>query len=210
MLFHYFVTVAALLSGDLVSASSSHRIVGGEDAERGRYPFYTFVLTEVADGSIPCGGSLIYSDIVLTAASCIPENLNGISTAVNITSFDNPRGSYTRTVRNYRRHPNFDEVNLRNDIALLQLDRDLPSEIPFAIYNTDESVPATGQDVTAIGFGSLTEDSFDPSRTLQQVDIEVIDFETCNEAYQNGLDGDTQLCAGALEGGKVRTTYPWL
>eukprot|EP00547_Thalassionema_nitzschioides_P013343 CAMPEP_0194260448 /NCGR_PEP_ID=MMETSP0158-20130606/45516_1 /TAXON_ID=33649 /ORGANISM="Thalassionema nitzschioides, Strain L26-B" /LENGTH=988 /DNA_ID=CAMNT_0039000539 /DNA_START=102 /DNA_END=3068 /DNA_ORIENTATION=- len=202
MIFHTFALFAALLSNSVVSATTSHRIVGGEDAPRGKYQFYTFVLTEVEDGSIPCGGSLIYSDIVLTAASCIPENENGLNTAVNITSFDDPSGSYTRDVESYHRHPDFDPVNLRNDIAILKLRQDLPSGIPFADYNTDGSVPITGEAVTAIGFGSLTEDTFDPSRTLQQVDIDVIDFDLCNAAYQNGLDGNTQLCAGVEEGGK--------
>jgi len=74
----------------------------------------------------------------------------------------------------------------------------------LGVRNTDASVPSMmdGDDVTVIGFGSLSEEEFDPSRTLQSVVLQVSDFETCNESYLGQLDSDEQLCAGVEEGGK--------
>jgi secreted trypsin-like serine protease len=66
-----------------VSSSNTPRIVGGEEASPGAYPFFAFVLTEVADGRIPCGGVLIHQDIVLTAASRVPDNYESIQVVLS-------------------------------------------------------------------------------------------------------------------------------
>lgn len=34
------------------------------------------------------------------------------------------------------------------------------------------------------------------------VDVSATDLGTCNQAYKNSINGDTQLCAGVPEGGK--------
>jgi secreted trypsin-like serine protease len=52
-----------------VDATGSVRIVSGQDAPRTRYP-YIVSLRSATTGRHACGGSLIASDIVLTAAHC--------------------------------------------------------------------------------------------------------------------------------------------
>jgi hypothetical protein len=47
--------------------TTEHRIIGGEAAEQGEFPFYVKWLGE--DGGF-CGGSIIDEDIILTAAHC--------------------------------------------------------------------------------------------------------------------------------------------
>eukprot|EP00548_Thalassiothrix_antarctica_P014166 CAMPEP_0194177210 /NCGR_PEP_ID=MMETSP0154-20130528/11012_1 /TAXON_ID=1049557 /ORGANISM="Thalassiothrix antarctica, Strain L6-D1" /LENGTH=827 /DNA_ID=CAMNT_0038891711 /DNA_START=47 /DNA_END=2530 /DNA_ORIENTATION=+ len=193
------LTSHVVYSKQLTSAS---RIIGGEPVPPDRYPFFTFVLTEVINGSIPCGGSLIYSDIILTAASCIPPANDEINVAINITNFDDPSRGFTSTVRRFIRHPEFNDGNLRNDIALLKIGTIFESDYHFAKYNIIKNIPVTGEEVKVLGFGSISEVPFEPSRTLQEVKVEIIDFDKCNQAYQNGLDEQTQICAGSVKGGK--------
>jgi hypothetical protein len=69
------------------------------------------------------------------------------------------------------RHPQFEAERLHNDIALLKLDEAADSKIPLGRYNTDNAVPVEKESVTVVGFGSFSEEEFDPSRTLQQVEL---------------------------------------
>jgi secreted trypsin-like serine protease len=48
------------------------RIVGGSRANPTRYPYYTYLRLIRQSGKVSfCGGSLVNSDVVLTAAHCI-------------------------------------------------------------------------------------------------------------------------------------------
>jgi secreted trypsin-like serine protease len=53
---------------DLASGDRLPRIVGGDDADRTRFPYYVALVD--ANDQFVCGGSLIASDVVLTAAHC--------------------------------------------------------------------------------------------------------------------------------------------
>jgi hypothetical protein len=50
------------------NANISPRIYGGEDAKDGRFPYYVALVDN--NMNLICGGSLIASDMVLTAAHC--------------------------------------------------------------------------------------------------------------------------------------------
>lgn len=181
---------------------SNDRIVGGSNVAFGRYPFYAFVLVGTDDGSVPCGGSLIHKDVILTAASCIAA-IETIEVAVNLTSFDVPAGSVTRLVTDVMVHPAYNADKLENDIALLQLEEEIPQIAP-AVLSEEFGFPMEGDDVVVIGFGSISDAEFNPSRVLQKVDLQVADFEDCNAAYDGILNEDKQMCGGVEEGGKVR------
>ena len=54
------------------------RIVGGDDASPGQFPYFVFL-------DIGCGGTLIAPDVVLTAAHCWIENYKQI---IEINRYD--------------------------------------------------------------------------------------------------------------------------
>ena len=84
---HFFsLTFLRLLSGGLTNfhffpygffstqnyfvytVKKSTRIIGGNDAPYGRYPYMVSLLNEA--GEHTCGGSLVAADVVITAAHC--------------------------------------------------------------------------------------------------------------------------------------------
>jgi secreted trypsin-like serine protease len=70
----------------------NNRIIGGTVANAKRYPYYTYLSVSYQSGSSSfCGGSLVNSDVVLTAAHCIDPSAN--NPIVKITALVN----YTRS-----------------------------------------------------------------------------------------------------------------
>lgn len=47
------------------------RIIQGENATRGQFPYYAFLKVQLAQGEAACGGSLISNQYVVTAAHCL-------------------------------------------------------------------------------------------------------------------------------------------
>ncbi|KAJ8894563.1 hypothetical protein PR048_007220 [Dryococelus australis] len=97
------------------------RIVGGRPTGVNRYPW---VVRLVYDGQFHCGGSLLDSRYVLTAAHCV-RRLKKSKIRVYLGDHDQYNASETpvilRMVSGIIRHRNFDVNSYNHDIALLKL-----------------------------------------------------------------------------------------
>ena len=100
---------------DLISRRvQANRIVGGNQATKGEYPY--FVQWEWG-----CGASLIHSDIILSAAHCNGSNL---PTGVIVSAYENGRavgGAQARTIVQRIQHPNYSASTKKNDFMLMRL-----------------------------------------------------------------------------------------
>ncbi|PWA28173.1 hypothetical protein CCH79_00020903 [Gambusia affinis] len=113
------------------------RIVGGAVAPEGSWPWQVSLQLS----SHFCGGSLISSEWVLTAAHCIIRDIGSASLVLGLQSLTgtNPN-KVTRTVAQVIRHPSFRISTLDNDIALIKLS----SAVTFNNYISPVCLPAAG------------------------------------------------------------------
>jgi secreted trypsin-like serine protease len=168
------------------------RIVGGTTVTDGnKYPFYVI---PASSGTL-CGASLVHEDILVTAAHCTGAFSNrdvyiGTLQRNGTNAKEKLRTTYERA------HPNFDANTFKNDIMLVKLSTS--SKLKPVVYNTVDSAPATANFVTVIGFGR-TDYGGTISSTLQAVSVQVVDHDTCKNAYTQ-LNKTLQVCAG--EAGK--------
>ncbi|CAF4135531.1 unnamed protein product [Rotaria sp. Silwood2] len=188
------------------------RIVGGENAIDHSWSMIISLRYGILRQH-QCGGTILSSSYILTAAHCVwgvPQNT--LTVAAGITN----RSDSTAQVRNVSRiyiHPNYTHLsqNFLNDIALLHIDH------PFIFQNNQKlaktcvnrvyppvsinQYPKNGTHLAVIGWGTMKEESSQSPDHLQQVQIYVIDnhHSACNGSIN---DINMQFCAGLYEGGK--------
>ena len=190
------VVIAALVIPVIPEPAGA--IVGGSAVPNGAYPF----MASVQDGGFHfCGGSVIGSTWVLTAAHCVPDgNAAGLSVVVGTNN--NANGSGTRiTVNQVRVHPDYDDQAMTNDSALLQLSAPVPAAItPIRLAETsDDPLEADGQPVTVAGWGDWNPATMGllAGPTLQQADLQVVGDSQCfgDTTSESALTG---VCAEAF------------
>ncbi|XP_055912627.1 serine protease SP24D-like [Eupeodes corollae] len=178
----------ALISCALVEAQpSASRVVGGKDAEIGQFP-YQVVLYK--DGSFTCGGSIISSRYVLTAAHCVVigdgiETLPGRYFTVRVGSINRMAGGKIVGVKKVTVRQSYGEF--LDDVALLELEKELvftKNIQKIDLYDTE--VPK-GAEIVISGWGRLTTGGETPLR-LQYNTLTKIDSSDCDEAIGFGKE----------------------
>merc|ERR1712088_1232938 len=105
-------------------ARGGDRIVGGEDASYGEFPHQIMLLRGGPDGSLMCGGSLVSSNMVVTAGHCCDgQSASRLGVAVGshkLHSTDSDQENIQ--VKRVIQHEDYDSWTINNDICLLELE----------------------------------------------------------------------------------------
>ncbi|CAM5147615.1 unnamed protein product [Natator depressus] len=191
----------------------SPRIVGGNDAKNGSWPWQV----SIREGSNHvCGGSLIAESWVVSAAHCF----NGDKSAyhVNLGEYQllNPSESLVSfPIKNIYRHPNYTDIRSSGDIALVELETPVNFNRvirPICLPASSVEFP-TGMECWVTGWGNTKyEGSLTAPKTLQEVQVPLIDRDACNSLFKIGSYADDpqeidpikedMICAGYPQGEK--------
>ncbi|XP_058258466.1 serine protease 27-like [Hemibagrus wyckioides] len=213
MLRFQYVTVALVLylRGSLSQLSVcgrpplNTRVVGGQNASAGSWPWQVSIQSPLYYGGHFCGGSLINKDWVLTAAHCFARTNTSLTVYLGKQTINgsNPN-QIARGVKQVILHPNFNSTTFNNDIALLLLN----SSVTFTNYirpvclATQSSNFPAGTNCWITGWGSIASGVRLPSPgVLQEATVPTVC--TCLCDYLLGLGSITtnMICAGYLQGG---------
>ncbi|GMM88521.1 S1 family peptidase [Vibrio fortis] len=202
----------ACLSSTSAFADVSSRIINGEQASAKSWPFMTALVTKNLDAykSQFCGASFIGSRYVLTAAHCVEdENAEDVEVVIGVSDLSsNDVNEHRYGVKNIYIHGQYGQVGMSNDIAIIELTV-VPQEKAVSLADSNLRWNLNdGQNLTVMGWGDQdTSSNFANSNHLYQVDVPLVNQETCkdidpsvNPNYAN--IGNDAFCAGFVNGGK--------
>ncbi|XP_056282565.1 transmembrane protease serine 3 [Pseudoliparis swirei] len=177
------------------------RIVGGNSSKPGQFPWQ--VSLHFSSEHL-CGGSIITSLWVLTAAHCVYGFADPSMWVVHVGLTEQPiHGAQSLAVEQIIYHTRYRPKGLDYDIALMKLAVSLAFTglvAPICLPNYGEEFEE-GTMCWISGWGA-TEDEGETSVVLRSALVPLLSTKACNhpEVYQ-GLISSGMICAGFLEGG---------
>ncbi|KAF2894702.1 hypothetical protein ILUMI_11473 [Ignelater luminosus] len=227
-----------------IDPSLSWRIIGGSDAPEGLYPYQVslrrkqlgpnvrsaYVITESSCeinkqntnpleldttlGYHTCGGSILNSDYVLTAAHCVSyESPSDFYVVVGSNKLNS--GGTTHAVTEIHWHSGFSIWHGQNDIAVLKVS---PSIIFTKTINSvilEQEEIGSNETVVLSGWGSTDFPGRIPEK-LQHINLETVSNEYCKSLHQLPVS-EHQICTSTIKGegackgdsgGPLVKTYP--
>ncbi|XP_057656010.1 trypsin-1-like [Diorhabda carinulata] len=173
------------------------RIVGGIETMVNEYPWMTALLF---NNRFYCGASLINNRYCLTAAHCVNGFAKDRITAVFLdhdrsNSFET--NTVSRKIKNIYRHRGYATGGAyNNDIALLELDQ----EVPFTGLLKPVCLPPIGKSFTGsqgivTGWGA-TKQNGQTSNRLREVKVPIMSNIDCRKTGYGNKITDNMMCAG--------------
>lgn len=182
------------------------RIVNGDSAIEGRFPYYVSIYAESWWGppKHTCGGTLIARDIVLCAAHCYdprdpPTKVRvGAYTESDYRNYNGNQPFHDAKILNVIPHPRFNMNSMDFDVALFRIepvtDRELIRSIVKIDYTgrVDRNLESYDS-LHVIGLGRLRENG-PLAETLQEVELKYL--QNCNRYFRwPGTITSQMMCA---------------
>jgi len=185
---------------------SQNRVVGGQDADIGEYPWQAFLrVTTNNSQEHECGGTIVGKRHIITAAQCVIGDVDEVLLMLGSTNIGSSFPlRLTLRPKDIRIHPDYhrDGHSLPiNDIAVIVLDISIPLKtyphikpacLPKTGVTSEDFVGKTGT-VTGWGCAELCEDGTWP---LQENDLSVLGNCTIWETEKP----ETRFCADFTNG----------
>ncbi|XP_074839730.1 trypsin I-P38-like [Carettochelys insculpta] len=193
-----YILVVAFLGAAValpIDDADDDKIVGGYTCPKNSLPYQV----SLNSGYHFCGGSLINSRWVVSAAHCYKSSIQVRLGEHNIEATEGTEQfiSSARVIR----HPNYSSRTLDNDIMLIKLSSAATLNSYVNTVNLPTSCVAAGTVCLISGWGNTLSSGANYPDLLQCLRVPVLSSTDCSNAYPGQITGN-MICLGYLEGGK--------
>ncbi|OLF12576.1 S1 family serine peptidase [Actinophytocola xanthii] len=186
------------------------RIVGGAPASLGEYPYFVSLQSSSGGtGDFFCGGSLLTTTKVLTAAHCVDGGTTPASLQVTVggTTLSGGDVGVVRNISGIAVHPGWNPGTFQNDVAVLTLASPITRTDSGAQWlrlaqGNELNLVDPGDTSTVIGHGSTGLASSSNQLLEVAVPIQADATMTQPQVYGSDFDPATMIGAGPLAGGQ--------
>ncbi|CAG00063.1 unnamed protein product, partial [Tetraodon nigroviridis] len=190
-----FIVLVLIAAAYAAPIDEDDKIVGGYECRKNSVPYQV----SLNSGYHFCGGSLISSSWVVSAAHCyksrIQVRLGEHNIAVNegTEQFINSAKVIT--------HPRYNSYNLDNDIMLIKLSSPARLDSYARTVSLPSSCAGAGTSCLISGWGNTSSSGSNYPDRLMCLNAPILSDTSCRNSYP-GQISTNMFCAGFLEGGK--------
>ncbi|XP_066149741.1 brachyurin [Euwallacea fornicatus] len=185
------------------SDSASRISGGGWESQPHSRPYQAAIYVETSSGSSFCGGTLISSKTILTAAHCLYQSI-GNPIIIYIGAHNMPPTVEDDAAQLlghvYELHPDWNPSTLQNDIGMIFLFETIQETetIKFIPLASDPSIDYLGEEGLTSGWGLPGDDHSSASPVLRETTNRIISNLACRLAYMGHVTR-TNICMSGEE-----------
>ena len=176
------------------------RIIAGENANFGEWPWYVQLREKGSKNPHICGGALLNNQWIITAAHCVHgESIHDFEVRFgeyDLESTDEPLAHVDREVENIITHPQYNDFEVISkgfDVALLKLSRPVQYSLhilPICLPKDDKLL----LDIIAWTKGLGVSDTYKNPTVLQEMSNNIISNDECSKIYNDPPLPNVMIC----------------
>ncbi|KAF7198936.1 trypsin-3 [Nothobranchius furzeri] len=190
-----YLILLALLAAAYAAPIEDDKIVGGYECRKNSVPY----IASLNAGYHFCGGSLISSTWVVSAAHCYKSRIQVRLGEHNIAVSEGTEQFIDSAM--VIRHPSYNSYNLDNDIMLIKLNKPASLNNYAKTVSLPSSCASAGTNCLISGWGNTSSSGSYYPDNLRCLDAPILSDSSCRNSYPGQITSN-MFCAGFLDGGK--------